>query len=69
MPQLNGGEQSKSFNANERLVCRVCGAVMYLIRRTPLPDFGHTYERQTFRCVSCQKEVERSANKKGHAHA
>jgi len=42
-----------------------CGASMYL---TPYSDFGQAFERQTFRCASCQKEIERSADKDGNPH-
>ena len=38
---------------------------MYLVRRTPHSDLGQSFERQMFRCVSCQKEIERSADKEG----
>ena len=36
---------------------------MYLVRRTPHSDFGHSFEQQTFRCVDCEKEIERSTDK------
>jgi hypothetical protein len=41
---------------------------MYLVRRTPHSDFGDSFERQTFRCIDCEKEIERSADKDGHPH-
>jgi len=38
------------------------------LRRMPHSDFGQDFERQTFRCVSCHKEIERSADKDGQPH-
>jgi hypothetical protein len=71
MPQLNGFNhrfnQRKNFDAQSRLTCPVCSAGMYRVWRTSHSDFGQSYERETFRCVSCQKEVERYSD--GHPHA
>jgi transposase-like protein len=61
-------EKGKNFGSNDRPICPVCGASMYLVRRTPHSDFGLGFEQQTFRCVDCDKEIERSANKEGHPH-
>jgi transposase-like protein len=58
-------EKDNNFGSNDRPACPVCGASMYLVRRTPHSDFGDSFERQTFRCVDCGKEVERSADKEG----
>jgi transposase-like protein len=57
-----------NYGSNDRPTCPICGATMYLVRRTPHSDFGENYERQTFSCVDCNKEVERSADKEGHPH-
>ena len=42
-------EKGKEFGSSDRVACPVCGASMYLIRRTPHSDFGLSFERQTFR--------------------
>ena len=38
---------------------------MYLIRHTPHSDYGlSSFERQTFRCISCEKESNAAPIKK-----
>ena len=56
-------ESGKNFGSNDRPACPVCGASMYVVRRTPHSDFGPDFERQMFRCVDCEKEIERSTDK------
>ena len=41
---------------------------MYVIRRTPHPLYGNTYELQTFKCRTCGDEIERSADQSGLPH-
>jgi hypothetical protein len=42
---------------------------MSLSRRTPHPEHGDAYERQTFTCRECRHEIERSADSRGKPHA
>ena len=56
------------FGAGERPTCPDCGGRMSLIRRTPHSDHGPSYERQTFVCIECRHEAERSADVRGNPH-
>jgi hypothetical protein len=41
---------------------------MIIIRRTPHSDHGPAYERQSFICIDCRTEIERSADLHGKRH-
>jgi hypothetical protein len=54
------------FGADQSLVCPECGKSMYVTRRSPDPNLGYAYERQTFSCDECDYEMERSADADGN---
>jgi hypothetical protein len=56
---------SERFGADRSLVCPACGKSMHVIRRSPDPDLGESYERQTFSCDECDCELERTADADG----
>jgi hypothetical protein len=41
---------------------------MSLSRRTPHSEHGASYERQTFSCYDCGRDIERSADQRGMPH-
>jgi hypothetical protein len=53
------------FGARDTPPCPKCKSLMGLMRRTPHPQYGHDFERQTFTCKVCRHEVERNANRLG----
>ena len=54
----------RSFGADDRPICVRCGKATDLSRRGPHSEHPG-YERQTFSCIHCDYESERSANKTG----
>ena len=56
------------FGAHEGPTCPACARTMNVIRRTPHPIYGDTYELQTFECRTCKLEIERSADRNGFPH-
>jgi hypothetical protein len=52
----------RRYGADEHPQCLVCGDLMSLTTRTPHSDYGAGYERQTFACRKCRREMERSAD-------
>jgi hypothetical protein len=58
-----------SFGTYDTPICPDCGALMYLIRRSPHPTYGSGLERQTFACSKCILAIERSVDKEGRSRA
>jgi hypothetical protein len=56
------------FGADVGPKCPTCGWMMLVTRRTPHPVHGNKYELQTFRCRTCEGEIERSADRDGLPH-
>jgi transposase-like protein len=58
----------RSFGVDDQPGCPKCGKPMMIIRRTPHSDHGPAYERQSFICIDCRTEIERSADLHGKPH-
>jgi hypothetical protein len=56
------------FGSHQVPTCPACKRIMNVIRRTPHPIYGDTYELQTFECRTCKFETERSADSSGLPH-
>jgi hypothetical protein len=56
------------FGSHQGPTCPACERIMNVIRRTPHPIYGDTYELQTFECRTCKFETERSADRSGLPH-
>jgi uncharacterized protein YbaR (Trm112 family) len=50
------------FGALDTPACPKCKSPMRLTRRTPHPEYGYDFERQTFTCRVCHHEIERNAD-------
>jgi hypothetical protein len=61
-------QNQPQYGAGDRPTCPDCGGPMSLIRRTPHSEHGDSYERQTFVCLECRHEAERSADVRGNPH-
>jgi hypothetical protein len=57
------------FGATDTLTCLQCKGRMRLTRRTPHPTRGHAFELQTFSCMACTHEIERTADRSGEVAA
>ena len=57
----------RNFGVNDQPACPKCGKALFLTRRTPHPEYGPAFERQTFTCLSCDHAIERSADAYGNS--
>lgn len=62
-------DHPENFGARDRLTCTECGGDTILIRRSPHPEFGSSFETQVFRCLQCDRELTRSADVAGKPHS
>lgn len=53
------------FGVADTPPCPECKGLMRVTRRTPHPALGYDFERQTFTCVDCKREIERDADRQG----
>ena len=58
-------QPARSFGADDQTRCPKCGMTMTLTRRTPDSEHGDAYERQTFTCLDCGHNFERSVDTHG----
>ena len=61
-----GRIRQRDFGVKDHPACPKCGKAMVLVRRTPHPEYGSAFERQTFTCFACDREIERSADAYGN---
>ena len=57
------------FGATDTPRCPECKSLMRITRRTPHPVRGYDYELQTFTCMACKHEIERTADRSGEVAA
>jgi transposase-like protein len=53
------------FGADNKPSCPNCRSTMGLKSRRPDATYGLRYERQTFRCATCDLGIERSVDTEG----
>jgi Zn finger protein HypA/HybF involved in hydrogenase expression len=58
----------QEFGALQRQTCPNCAGHMAVVRRTPHPDDGETFEVQTLECSECGSQEQRIVDKDGGAY-
>lgn len=53
------------FDTPPAPICPKCGAMTWLARRVPQPEFGVAHERQTFECPKCDGRLVRDVGPTG----